>query len=129
MPPDVARHDPGEKVDDARRHQDPTCQKVQAAPPAVVVEDRVRPLGADGPIGVFEEGPGVHPAAVLEVPADRQFEQGRRQVVSDLAPIQPRVGPEDGEPGECQRHEAQGDDPVGDPDPGSVPVVSCPRLL
>ena len=45
---------------------------------------------------------------MLVVPADRQLEKCRRQVVPHFAPIEPRVGHQDHEPGERERQEARG---------------------
>ena len=112
------------------QHEAPRGQEVQAPPPAVLVEDVVGPAGADRARGVLEERHGLVPSAVLVVPADRQLEERRREVVARLAPVEPRVHHQDHEPAERERQDARGHDPVGDPDPAGVTQRNArpPRL-
>ena len=61
---------------------------------------------------------------MLVVPADRQLEERRRQVVARVAPVQPRMRHQDHEAAERKRQEAGGHNPVGDPDPARMPGAS-----
>ena len=89
-------------------------------------------LALTGPARVLEEGLGRVPAAVLVVPADRQLEERRREVVARVAPVEPRVRHQDLEAAEHEHEDAHRDDPVGDPDPARVALPrrpACPLPL
>ena len=94
----MAAEDAGQQVHGAGQHEEPRRQKVQAPPPAVLIEDVVGPARADGARGVLEEGSGFLPSAVLVVPADGQLEERRRQVVPRLAPVEPGMSHQDPNP-------------------------------
>jgi hypothetical protein len=47
------------------------------------------------------------------IPADRQLDEGRREVVTRLTLVEPRVGHEDDESGERERQDAHGQNLVG----------------
>ena len=57
---------------------------------------------------------------MLVVSADRQFDEGGREVVSCVAPVESWVSHQDHEPTERERQEADGQDPMRDPDPAGV---------
>ena len=90
----MSAEDAGQQVDDAGQHEAPRGEEVQAAPPAVLIEDVEGAAGADRAGGVLRRTASrVVPAAMLVVAADRQLEERRRQVVARLAPVEPRVRP------------------------------------
>ena len=62
------------------------------------------------------------PATVTVVSADRQLDEGRRQVVAHVSPIEARMRHEDHDAREGERQQAHCRDPVGDPDPAGVTV-------
>ena len=64
-------------------------------------------LALTGPTASSKKGVRLLPAAVLVVAADRQLDQRRREIVADLAPVQPRVDHQDHDPGDRERQEAR----------------------
>src|SRR5262245_8854431 len=112
MTPEMAGENSRQQIDRAGQREDPGRQKVQTPPPAILVEYVVGPARADRRSRILEEGNALFPAAMSMVSADGQFDQRRCQIVSHLAPVEPRVGHKNHDAGEGKRHEAHGHDTV-----------------
>jgi hypothetical protein len=110
---EVSAGDAGEKVDRSWQYEAPGGQEVQTPPPAVLIEDVEGPAGADRRRGSLEERRRLLPASMTMIPADRQLDEGRREVVTRLTLVEPRVGHEDDESGERERQDAHGQNLVG----------------
>ena len=68
---------------EAGHDQAPCGQEVEAAAPAVLIEDVERAAGADRARRSVKERRDRFPAAVPVIPTDRQLDQRRREVVAD----------------------------------------------
>ena len=112
MTPEMACENSRQQIDRAAQHEEPSRQKVQTPPPTILVEYFGAPVRAHRGGRILEEGNALFPAGMPVVWADGQFNQGWRQTVSHLAPVEPRVGHKNHEAGERQRQEAHGHDPV-----------------
>ena len=109
-----------QEINRAGHDQRPGGQEVQTAAPAVLIEDVVGPARADRAAGAFEKRPGRVVAGMPVVPADRQFEERRRQVIPHIAPVEARVRHQDHEPAARQRQQAHRRNRVRDPDPARM---------
>jgi hypothetical protein len=117
----VSGDDAGQHVDQARGHQHPRGEEMQAASPPVLIEDMERAPGRHRRAGTIEERRWCSPAAMPVVAADRQLQEWRRQVVACLAPIETRMHHQDLDAAEGQRRNTDGSHPVREPHPPRVP--------
>ena len=120
MTTEVSGNGSRQHVGEARGHQHPRRQEVQASPPAVLIEDLERAPGRHRRAGTIEERCWRGPAAVPMVAADRQLQERRRQVVARFAPVEARMHHQDLDAAERQRRHGGGRNPVRQPHPTRV---------
>src|SRR5678816_1664575 len=101
-----------QEIDDTSQNEEPCSEEVKTPSPTILVEDIVSAVRADWRSIALKEGFGVFPPAMLVVSADGQFNQRRRQIVSNLAPVKSWVGHEDDDACKRQRDKAHGHNPV-----------------
>src|SRR5678816_1679901 len=121
MRTEVAPEHAGEQVHETRDDEKPCGKEVQAASPAVLIEDVGGSTGADGTRRVVLTNRGA--TFEFDVPVvgtDRQLDECRHQIVPRLAPVEPRVSHQDHHAADCERQHAGGKDPVRDPHPSRM---------
>src|SRR5689334_8626558 len=89
--PEVSAADSPAQVDRSCQHENPRGKKMQAAGPAVLVENVIGSHLTDNRPGVNGEGGARRPAAVFEVAAEWQLNERGCQVIACLAPVQSRM--------------------------------------
>ena len=119
----------GQQVDEPGDDEKPRGKEVQAASPAVLIEDVGGSVGADRPVRVLKDRCAVDEFNAAGVWADRQLDERRHQIVASFAPVETRVRHQDHEAADGQRQHARGQDPMGDTDPPRMPMysLSCQR--
>src|SRR5262245_26379776 len=121
IPPEVPGENSSKQIGCSGQYQEPGSQKVQAPPPAILIEYVVGPVRADWRGLIVEERCGLVPATVLVVSTDWQLDERRGQVVSHLAPVESGMNHQNQEAGECKREKAHCEDPVRRFNPVGMP--------
>ena len=113
MSPKMAREYPCKQIYQSGKEQEPGSQKMETSSPTVLIKNFIGATCADHRPGLIVKGGGLFPTPMAVVSANGQFEQGRRKIISYLAPVEPWVAHKYHKSAKDKGKKTHRDDPMG----------------